>query len=206
MGDFFNKRAPKYDEMHTSHISGGIATKDLVARYLPEDTREVLDLGCGTGLELPAIFARFPEVHVIGIDLAGDMLALLHERCAGLPVETLCMSYFDYGFPENQFDAVVSVMSLHHFTPAQKLDLYSRVRNTLKPGGVFLNCDYFIANPLLVQWNFLRLRLLRHEPGAMHFDTPLTARREMGILRQAGFEGVELAWQDQNTKVVMACL
>jgi len=202
MGDFFNARASKYDEVHTSHISGGLATKDLVARYLPSSTSDILDLGCGTGLELPAIFARFPEAHVVGIDLAEDMLALLHERCAGFDVQTLCMSYFDYPFPQNQFDAVVSVMSLHHFTTAQKLDLYARVRESLKPGGVFLNCDYFIGNPLRVWLNFTRLRLLRQEPGATHFDTPLTAKQEMNILWQAGFEDVQVLWKQDNTQVI----
>jgi len=204
MAAFFNTRAPVYDEVHTGHISGGIATKDLIARCLPEGTRGILDLGCGTGLELPAIFARFPAAKVIGIDLAEDMLALLHERCAGLDVETLCMSYFDYDFPPGRFDAVISVMSLHHFSPAQKLDLYAKARSTLKPGGVFLNCDYIIDNPLLARLNFLRLRRLNCAPGEMHFDTPLTARREMKILRQAGFERAELVWKEKNTKVIQA--
>jgi len=205
MGDFFNARAARYDQVHTGHISGGVATKDLAARYLPENTREVLDLGCGTGLELPAIYARFPQARVTGIDLAQDMLALLHERCAGFHVETLRMCYFDYGFPENQFDAVISVMSLHHFNPAQKLDLYARVRQTLRPGGVFLNCDYIIDNPFAARMNFARLRRLKCEPGAMHFDTPLTVRQERNVLRRARFERVEIVWKNKNTKVVLAC-
>jgi len=204
MAAFFNARASKYDEVHTGHISGGAATKDLIAQYLPDDTRDILDLGCGTGLELPAIFARFPQAKVTGIDLAGDMLALLRERCAGLAVETLYMSYFDYDFPEARFDAVISVMSLHHFTPAQKLDLFGKVRSTLKPGGVFLNCDYIIDSPVLAHLNFLRLRRLKHEPGEMHFDTPLTARQEIKILRQAGFGQAEIVWKEKNTKVVCA--
>ena len=204
MGDFFNARASDYDEVHTSHISGGIATKELIAHYLPEGTREVLDLGCGTGLELPALFARLPGAKVLGIDLAEDMLALLHERCTGFDVQTLCMSYFDYDFPPGRFDAVVSVMSLHHFTPAQKLALYSRARSTLKPGGVFLNCDYFLGSPLRVRLNFLRLALMRQQPGAMHFDTPLTAKQEMKVLRQAGFERVKTLWKVKNTEVIGA--
>jgi len=204
MAAFFNARASKYDEVHTSHISGGLATKDLIAHYLPVNTRDVLDLGCGTGLELPALFARFPSARVVGIDLAEDMLALLHERCADFSVETLCMSYFDYDFPADHFDAVISVMSLHHFTPAQKLDLYARVRKTLRPGGVFLNCDYFIGNPLLVRLNFLRLALMRQKPGAMHIDTPLTTRQEMKVLRQAGFEDVRALWRQDNTAVIQA--
>jgi len=202
MASFFNTRAPSYDQVHTSHISGGLASKDLIARYLPEGALTILDLGCGTGLELPAIFARFPGARVVGIDLAEDMLALLRERCAGYDVRTLCMSYFDYDFPANTYDAVVSVMSLHHFAPSQKLGLYSRVRSTLKPGGVFLNCDYFISNPLRVRLNFLCLRFMRQEPGAVHFDTPLTARREMNILRQAGFEDVRMLWRQDNTKLI----
>ena len=136
MGQFFNDRAARYDEVHTGHIDGGLAAKELVAQHLPEGTRDVLDLGCGTGLELPPLFARFPQARVVGIDLAEDMLALLRERCAGFDVKTLCMSYFDYDFPPECFDAVISVMSLHHFTPAQKLDLYCRVRGTLRPGCV----------------------------------------------------------------------
>ena len=204
MAAFFNKHAPTYDEAHTSQISGGIATKDLIAHYLPEGSRDILDLGCGTGLELPAIFARFPEAHVVGIDLAGDMLALLHERCAGLDVQTLHMSYFDYDFPEAQYDAVVSVMSLHHFSPAQKLDLFLRARKALKPGGVFLNCDYIIYNPVIVRMNFARLRRLGCAPGEMHFDTPLTARQEVKILRQAGFGRVEIVWKTGNVRVFEA--
>jgi len=205
MAQFFNSRAQIYDEVHTGHISGGLATKDLIAHYLPEYTHDVLDLGCGTGLELPALFARFPEANVTGIDLAEDMLALLRERCAGFDVQTLCMSYFDYDFPPGKYDAVVSVMSLHHFNPAQKLDLYARARSALKPGGVFLNCDYFIDNPLRVRLNFARLRLLCHEPGTVHFDTPLTPSQEMKVLREAGFERAEVLWNQKNTTLIAAC-
>ncbi|MCL2301138.1 MAG: class I SAM-dependent methyltransferase [Firmicutes bacterium] len=204
MGAFFNKHAPTYDHDHTAQIVGGVAMKDIVAGYLPEGARDILDLGCGTGLELPAIFARFPEARVVGIDLAEDMLALLHERCAGFAVETLHMSYFDYDFPEKQFDAVISVMSLHHFSPEQKIGLYSRVRSTLKPGGVFLNCDYYIGNPLCARLQFARLRRLKIEPGAMHIDTPLTTRQELQTLRQAGFARVEMPLNQDNTTLIAA--
>ena len=33
-----------------------------------------MDLGCGTGLELEAIFEKFPEIHVTGVDLSWTML------------------------------------------------------------------------------------------------------------------------------------
>jgi len=206
MAQFFNNRAAIYDEVHTGHIDGGLATKELVAQHLPERTRDVLDLGCGTGLELPPLFARFPQANVVGIDLAQDMLDILHERCADFDVQTLCMSYFDYEFPAESFDAVISVMSLHHFTPKQKLDLYTCVRKTLRPGGVFLNCDYIIGSPLRERLSFTRLKLMRKQAGDMHFDTPLTAKHELRLLRRAGFAQMDVIWQEGNTRLVQACV
>jgi len=206
MAQFFNARSEIYDEAHLGHLKkdGGMASKDIVALHLPAGTRDILDLGCGTGLELPAIFAQFPQAKVLGIDLAQDMLDLLHERCANLDVQTLCMSYFDYDFPPAQFDAVISVMSLHHFSPAQKLQLFTRVRSTLRPGGVFLNCDYFAKNTREERANFAKLAQAHQQPGETHFDTPLTARHEMRLLCQAGFAQAKIAWQQGNAKLIHA--
>lgn len=204
MGAFFNARAHQYDEVHTGHIGGGLESKDVVTAYLPERARDVLDLGCGTGLELEALFRRFPRARVVGIDLAEDMLAKLRERCAGFDVQTLCMSYFDYGFTPAQFDAVISVMSLHHFTPAQKLDLYKKAHSALRPAGLFLNCDYIIDSPWEERRYFRRLRRMGAEPGSVHFDTPLTLKHEMALLRQAGFAGVEAVWEAGTTRLILA--
>jgi len=206
MAQFFNDRSEIYDEAHLGHLKhdGGMASKDIVALHLPEGTRDILDLGCGTGLELPAIFVRFPQAKVLGIDLAQDMLNLLHERCVGLAVQTRCMSYFDYDFPPAQFDAVISVMSLHHFSPAQKLQLFTQVRGTLRPGGVFINCDYYAKTARDERANFAKLAREHQQPGETHFDTPLTARHEMRLLRQAGFARTEVAWQQGNAKLVCA--
>ena len=41
-----------------------------------------------------------------------------------------------------QYGAVVSVESLHHFTPEQKLGLYKKIHAALRPGGFFLEADY----------------------------------------------------------------
>ena len=204
MAAFFNRRAETYDEVHIGHIDGGRAAKDLVAKYLPGDTRDVLDLGCGTGLELDALFERFPNARVLGIDLAENMLARLKERCAGRNVQMLCMSFFDYAFDPEQFDAIISVMCLHHFTPQQKLALYSQIHTTLRPGGVFLLCDYFTTSARRERRNFKQLRELGYEAGKMHFDTPLTPRHELKILIEAGFERAEVLWGEGNTKLIRA--
>jgi trans-aconitate methyltransferase len=35
-----------------------------LAELIPDKTRTIMDLGCGTGLELDEIFIRFPQVSV----------------------------------------------------------------------------------------------------------------------------------------------
>ena len=48
----------------------------------------VLDLGCGTGLELDEIFRYFPDLAVTGIDLTREMLQQLKKVLLQI---TLCM-------------------------------------------------------------------------------------------------------------------
>ena len=204
MAQFFNSRAEAYDEVHTSHIDGGRASKDIVAGLLPEGTRRILDLGVGTGLELEAVFARFPEAQVTGIDMAEDMLQKLRGRFPGKEVKAICASYLDLNFSTAQYDAVISVMSLHHLPPAQKRLLFERVRKCLVPGGVFLNCDYYAPTRVYELRRRAMLWAMRAPPGSVHFDIPLTAQHEMKILRSSGFSFVEDAWRQGNTWVLEA--
>lgn len=44
------------------------------AGLLPDQCTEILDIGCGTGLELDEIWKRNPEISVTGIDLSQSML------------------------------------------------------------------------------------------------------------------------------------
>jgi len=204
MAQFFNSRADIYDEVHTSHIDGGRESKDIVAGLLPEHTANILDLGIGTGLELEAIYVRFPDAQVTGVDMAEDMLRKLRERFPDRTIETICGSYLDMDFGAARYDAVVSVMSLHHLTPKQKRVLFERVRKSLAPGGVFLNCDYFARSRTYEIWRRGLLWLLHAVPGSVHFDIPLTARHEMNIIRSSGFHSAKAVWRERNTWVLEA--
>jgi tRNA (cmo5U34)-methyltransferase len=80
MSEFFNSRAKIYDEKHIEHIGGGIESKHIIASFFPPYTKTMIDLGIGTGLELEAIFKRFPEIEITGLDIAENMLKLLREK------------------------------------------------------------------------------------------------------------------------------
>lgn len=52
-------------------------------------------------------------------------------------------SYFEVPFGNEVYDAAVSVESLHHFTKAEKVPLYTKLCQALKPDGYFISTDYF---------------------------------------------------------------
>ena len=126
MSAFFNERSDTYNTVHLEHV-GGIESKHVIASFLPEHTRTVIDFGIGTGLELEGIFKRFPNVEVTGLDIAGNMLNILKENYPGKNIKLHCQSYLDYDFGIDLYDAAISVMTLHHYTHEVKTDLYRRI-------------------------------------------------------------------------------
>lgn len=214
MGAFFDARSEDYDVVHPGHI-GGLESKRVPARYLPEQCATLLDLGIGTGLELESIFERFPNLTVTGVDLSGEMLRLLRKKYPGKALDLHQMSYFDYDMGEGRFDAALTVMTLHHYTHEVKTDLYRRILKALKPGGVYIESDYMISegateNPQATEdFFFAEYERLKREQGLeqgkeYHYDTPCTVENQKKMLRNAGFSQVEQVWQEDSTVVLVA--
>lgn len=81
----------------------------------------IIDLGCGTGLEIGYYFDIVPTAKIIGIDLASGMLNVLRNKFPDKSLNLILESYFDVRFDLNVFDAAVSVESLHNFTKEEKI-------------------------------------------------------------------------------------
>ncbi len=132
--------APVYDLAFTAVMRAGRrAAVDAVA-----EARRVLDVGVGTGLELP----MFPaQAEVVGIDLAEAMLQRAGERVrrenliqvAGLSV----MDATRMGFADAAFDAAVVPYVLTVVPdPAAMMDEILRV---VRPGGMVVLVNHFGA-------------------------------------------------------------
>ena len=136
MGEFFDARLDGYEEHMMTAIESAEEFYPFTARCLPDSPgANILDLGCGTGLELNEYFPLNPTACITGIDLAPGMLSALREKFPDKNLTLILGSYFTEDFGENRFDAAVSVESLHHFTKEEKLPLYRKLHNALKPGG-----------------------------------------------------------------------
>ena len=198
MGAFFDSRLDGYEEHQLTCIEGATSFYPFTASCLPlEPCTSILDLGCGTGLELEFYFKINPTAKVTGIDLAPGMLAALREKFSDKDISLIEGSYFDASFPENHYDAAVSVESLHHFTKEEKVPLYRKVYQALKADGYLVLTDYFAASDREEEQFQNELDRMKAEQGITdrefyHYDTPLTVEHEIQALREAGFSTVEV--------------
>ncbi len=122
MSDFFEARLDGYDEHMMTAIESADEFYPFTARQLPnEPNARVLDLGCGTGLELEEYFKLNPTAKITGVDLSEGMLNALREKFKHKDITLIKGSYFDVPFGVSVFDCAVSVESLHHFTKEEKI-------------------------------------------------------------------------------------
>lgn len=211
MEDFFDSRLDGYDEHQLTCIESAQEFYPYTANCLPKDKGcKILDLGCGTGLELEAYLPLNPSAEVTGIDLAPGMLNALKAKFFDKEITLILGSYFDVPFGENKFDAAVSVESLHHFTKEEKIPLYIKLRNALKDNGYFILTDYFSLSDEEEQMHrqeLLRLKVIQgiKDNTFYHFDTPLTVQHEKEALLSAGFSSVEVLKHWGATFTLKAC-
>ena len=213
MDEFFAARVDGYDEHMRTNIEGASGFYAYTASLLPRTAgSRVLDLGCGTGLELEEYFVFNPDAKITGIDLSGEMLDKLEAKFPEKELTLIRASYFDTPLGEKQYDAAVSVESLHHFSAGMKASLYGKLHSALRENGVFVLTDYFAESEELEKEYFRNLADLKKEQGISdqafyHYDTPLLVEHEMDILRRAGFRDVRILKQwGESTYTVLAAV
>lgn len=210
MDDFFNNRIDSYEEHQLNMIDSAKEFYPFTAKHLPMDKNvSILDLGCGTGLELGYYFELNPTARITGIDMAEALLSALKKKYVDKKLTILQGSYFDIPFGKNCYDAVVSVESLHHFTQKEKIPLYTKIFQSLLVNGYFLLTDYFALSD--DQEAFFRQELLRlkleqgiRDNKLYHYDTPLTVEHEIQALQMAGFSKIDILGQWGATHIIKA--
>lgn len=208
MSDFFTARVDGYDE-HMLNIEGCKDGYIKMAELLSQDVDELLDLGCGTGLELDEIFKTKPFIKVTGIDLTQAMLYKLTQKHPDKNISLINASYFDYDFGTDKYDAVISFQTMHHFSHEEKIKLYSKICAALKAGGQYIECDYMVIKQEDEDFYYSENRRIRKEQGISdgefyHYDTPCTIDNEIEMLSKAGFKTAKMSWRVENTTIIIA--
>ena len=208
MVQFFADRVEEYDAHMLEQVEGCREAYKKVAACIPQDCGRLLDLGCGTGLELEEIFQKLPRVNVTGIDLCKEMLEKCEKKFRGKALSLICGNYFDVPFGEEQFDCVISFQTMHHFPHREKLLLYEKILRALKSGGLYTECDYMVET--LEQERFFsqeaaRLRREQRIPleTVCHIDIPFAVETQTLLLKDAGFQSIESVFRKGNTTILL---
>lgn len=209
MSDFFTARVDGYDEHMINEVEGCKDGYVKMAELLPKDANEILDLGCGTGLELEEIFKTKPSINVTGIDLTQAMLDKLKEKHPDKNLSLINASYFDYDFGICKYDAALSFQTMHHFSHEDKFKLYSKVFASLKTNGQYIEGDYMVGNQQAEDFYYSENKRIREEQGIpegefYHYDTPCTIDNQIKMLSKAGFKTVKVSWRVENTTIIVA--
>lgn len=209
MASFFASRVEGYDEHMLQNVEGCREAYIKMATLIPKGTKHILDLGCGTGLELDEIFKVFPRLHVIGVDLTQEMLNKLKQKHLDKKLELICGDYFKVEFGKNRFDCAISFETMHHFAPDKKTELYRRICASLVEDGCYIECDWMVESQEEEDFYFAQNDRLRKATGIAHeqlchFDTPCTIENQMSMLKKAGFAQTKPVFRVGGTTILVA--
>lgn len=195
----------------------------LLAELLPfagDEPFVFADLGAGTGAAARAVLTRFPAATAVLADFSPQMMGEGVDQLR--PFEGR-YRYVEFdlaagSWPEaipTRLDAVVTAFFVHHLPDARKAELFGEVLERLRPGGWFVNLDPVKAPDEAVEatWERVNDRLDPEAAERRAHRSPAQAARwenhvrhmtplepQLGFLRAAGFETVEVHWKHlENT-------
>jgi len=137
---------------------------------------EVLDLGAGTGANLP----YFPESvrHVVAAEPDRAMAKRIRSRERRVPVDVIAATAEQLPFADESFDAVVSTLVLCTVDDLERS--LAEVKRVLRPGGRLVFLEHVASDdPALLRWQ------QRLEPGwrLLAGGCHVTRRTEQAIER-----------------------
>ena len=207
----FNKRADGYD----NHMEKTVTSFNDFYKIISDpisainNNIEILDLGCGTGIELKYLFNKNPKIKITGIDLSEKMLLKLKEKYIKIinQIQLIKDSFLYYKIKESYYDYIISVWALHHLTYEKKLKLYKKIYYGLKENSYYIEGDYIVSEieeeSFINKYQEQMSRLKGKEAeGDYHIDIPFSIKTQKKILLEANFNDIEIIFQNKDSSII----
>jgi tRNA (cmo5U34)-methyltransferase len=194
--------------------------RTLMAQLLPFAATEpftFVDLGAGTGAASRVILDHFTAAQAILADFSPQMMTQgevelkpYEGRYSYVEFDLTALGSWPASLPD-PVDAMISSLSVHHLNDGRKQSLFAEILARLAPGGWYLNYDPVAPPDAVVEEAWLRAgdrrdptasakrehrspeEQLRYE-NHVRYMIPLDP--QLGFLRAAGFEGVDVFWKN----------
>jgi ubiquinone/menaquinone biosynthesis C-methylase UbiE len=155
---------------------------ELRKRILAEVSGDTLEIGFGTGLNLPHYPQGVGEISALEPNDGMNALASrrIRESCVG--VNILHHKSEDIPVPDGSFDSVVSTWTL--CSVSDPPEVMREVGRALKPGGRFYFLEHGLAqNPRLQKWQHRLTPLNKIIADGCHLDRDIGSIVELGGLK-----------------------
>lgn len=144
-----------------------------LAKYQPAGT--LADIGCGPGYLTTLIAQKYPQLHVIGIDLSAEMVHAGTSNASALGlaarVEFRKGDVSDLPMPNDSLDFAVSSLSLHHWSnPGHGV---AEIYRVLEDGGQLLLFDLRRDPRRLFSWLIKFVQRIIVLPALRRVNEPL---------------------------------
>jgi len=116
----------------------------FLLKHVPQNCENAIEIGCGTGAFARLLAKRCKRV--VALDLSSEMIRVARARSSEFDnLEFDLADAMTWDFPQSHFDFVCSIATFHHL---QQRELFVKIKDTLKPGGVLVVLDLVESNGL----------------------------------------------------------
>ncbi len=173
----------------------------------------ILDIGCGTGTLARKLKEKFQNSKITCLDFSTNMLKVAKSKLSeySSDIDFLVGDFSKFNLSK-KYDVIVSSFALHHIpTDIQKIDLYSKIYDSLNYNGIFYNADLVlgssshIKNLNLKKWKEHILNYFEEVealdkllPKYQADDNPSVLFNHLKWLDDTGFKEIETVWKYYN--------
>jgi len=208
--DRFDREVERFSNLSTGQTATIDAAECMnlvatAAAAVTPNVSAVLDVGCGAGNYSLKLRERAPAAAFTLVDLSEPMLTRARERLSPSPTTLIQRDVRDLDWAQPQFDVILAAAVLHHLrTSAEWASTFQKFYRWLKPGGSVWIFDLVSHENEAVQammWDKYG-QYLDTLGGASYRDkvfayidredTPAPLTSQLGWLREAGFEKIDV--------------
>jgi ubiquinone/menaquinone biosynthesis C-methylase UbiE len=139
----FNNAAPFYDRLSRLVYGRAVINAQVyLMQFIPVDSK-VLIVGGGTGWILEEITNIYPSgLNVTYVEVSAKMVAISKKRNAGANKVVFINGAIENIALPADFNVVITPFLFDNFTEQTVQQVFNHIRQLLRPGGLWLNCDF----------------------------------------------------------------
>ena len=104
---------------------------------------KVLDIGCGTGIVLSRLHARYgSSIELHGIDPSEDMIAIAKQK-RGEGIDFQVGFAQTLKFSDDSLDWIICSLTTHHISTDIRKEMFREIIRVLRPGSKLLISDFY---------------------------------------------------------------